>query len=671
MNPQGIFPGNGDADESGPLVQTPFATLDMESGRISQRVIPDYELLRRVGRGSYGEVFLARNLTGSFVAVKVVARSTFDHDRPFDREFEGIKSFEPVSRSDPRQVAILHVGRGDGFFYYAMELADDWTTECAARDAQLYCPHTLREDLKRRGHLPVSECVEIGLALARALEHLHHHGLVHRDVKPSNVIFVASVPKLADIGLMTSIDSTRSLVGTDGYAAPEGPGTPQADLYSLGKLLYEISTGCDRKQFPTLPPDITDRPDRDALIELNAIFTRACQFDPSDRYATAEAMLAELELVQRGRSVKDKRTYRRRLALAKKIAVASAAIGLCSVAGRFALRQHPEGAHSTNPEAQILYDQAVFRLHIENREQTFQAFTNLSQAVSLDPDFADAYYKLFEIYMSGEWYDQLPAHKEGNYHWVLENLKRLRPNSPEYHAVKSWIEFLDWNFDRAVAEAHLALKLNPRFLRAHIFYGWYMLLFRGDAETARREMETAERIDGADVPSQTYLGQSYYFNRNFAKAIEVYQQALRLESRGMSAHHFLGRAYEAAGLYSQALEQYEAHEKSFSGAPEQIEAKYRRYRTNLTNGGPAEMWRAMLQDQTQDVPPDHYVMARSSARLGDTDHALSFLEMAYQERNESMVKLLFDDCWDAMRDNPRFRELVRKMGFSKVRQPEN
>jgi hypothetical protein len=410
----------------------PFATLDIESGLTGQRVIPDYELLRRIGRGAYGEVFLARNLTGSFVAVKVVARSTFDHDRPFEREFEGIKSFEPVSRSDPSQVAILHVGRGEGFFYYAMELADDCATESAARDAQSYWPHTLREDLKRRGHLPVSECVEIGLALTRALAHLHHHGLVHRDVKPSNVIFVASVPKLADIGLMTSIDSTRSLVGTDGYAAPEGPGTPQADLYSLGKLLYEISTGCDRKQFPALPPDITDRPDRDALIELNAIFTRACQFDPSDRYATAEAMLAELELVHGGRSVKDKRTFRRRLMLAKKIAVALAAIGLCGIAGRFALRQRSDGAHSANPKAQILYDQAVFHLHIENREQIFQAFTNLSQAVNLDPDFADAYYKLFEIYLlDAEWRDKLPAHREGNYNWVLDNLRACFKNGKE------------------------------------------------------------------------------------------------------------------------------------------------------------------------------------------------------------------------------------------------
>src|SRR6266545_471901 len=91
--------------------------------------IPDYELLRPIGRGAYGEVWLARNVTGSWVALKIVHRSAFDHDRPFEREFEGIKRFEPISRSDPSQVAILHVGSGEGFFYYVMELADDAESE--------------------------------------------------------------------------------------------------------------------------------------------------------------------------------------------------------------------------------------------------------------------------------------------------------------------------------------------------------------------------------------------------------------------------------------------------------------------------------------------------------------------------------------------------------------
>src|ERR1041384_7027286 len=89
--------------------------------------VPDHQLLRRIGRGAYGEVWLARNVLGLYRAVKIVYRSSFEHNRPFEREFEGIQKFEPISRTHESQIDILHVGRNDegGYFYYVMELADD------------------------------------------------------------------------------------------------------------------------------------------------------------------------------------------------------------------------------------------------------------------------------------------------------------------------------------------------------------------------------------------------------------------------------------------------------------------------------------------------------------------------------------------------------------------
>src|SRR5690242_1683644 len=122
--------------------------------------IPDYALISRIGQGSYGEVWLARNAVGSLVAIKIVRRSKFDHERPYLREFEGIQRFEPISRSDPSQVAILHVGHGGGFFYYVMELADP-TDSPDVRSAQRhtdewltgYTPKTLKSVLRARGFL--------------------------------------------------------------------------------------------------------------------------------------------------------------------------------------------------------------------------------------------------------------------------------------------------------------------------------------------------------------------------------------------------------------------------------------------------------------------------------------------------------------------------------------
>src|SRR6186713_3594235 len=87
--------------------------------------IPDHELVRLIGKGSYGEVWLARNIMGAFRAVKIVYAGSFEDKRPFEREYKGIERFEPISRSHESQVDILHVGRQEGCFYYVMELADD------------------------------------------------------------------------------------------------------------------------------------------------------------------------------------------------------------------------------------------------------------------------------------------------------------------------------------------------------------------------------------------------------------------------------------------------------------------------------------------------------------------------------------------------------------------
>ena len=273
------------------------------------------------------------------MSIKIVRRDAFGDDiRPFQREFDGIRRYEPISRGHPNLVSILHVGGTDDCFYYVMELADaapNPNDECRnpkeirspnaetkgapadlrasdfglpstldIRHSSFYTPHTLRSELRQHGVLPIDRVLEIGHALASALAHLHAHKLVHRDVKPSNVIFVGGVPKLADIGLVAGVDEARSLVGTEGYTPLDGLGTPGADCYALGKLLYELSTGHDRNAWPEPPADLATRVDRERLLELNAILHRACAPDPRERYSDAEEMVADLVRLQNGKSVR-------------------------------------------------------------------------------------------------------------------------------------------------------------------------------------------------------------------------------------------------------------------------------------------------------------------------------------------------------------------------------
>jgi len=267
----------------------------------------DHEILKQIGSGSYGGVWLARSAAGQLRAVKVVWRSRFSSERPYEREFTGIRQFEPISRSHPAVVHILHVGRDDAaeYFYYVMELADAVDGEPAASLAR-YVPRTLASELKSRGRLPLIEVLALGVQLAGALGHIHRHRLVHRDVKPSNVIFVDGQVKLADIGLVTGADEAKSFVGTEGFIPPEGPGSAQADIFGLGRLLYEAATGKDRCDFPDLPVDLDSwsSAERTGLLELNEILTRACAPKPSQRHANAAELAGDLNVLLAGRSIR-------------------------------------------------------------------------------------------------------------------------------------------------------------------------------------------------------------------------------------------------------------------------------------------------------------------------------------------------------------------------------
>lgn len=280
-------------------------------------VIPHYELMLKIGGGSHGDVWLARDMMGAYRAIKIVWRDRFGDAGSYLREFEGIRRFAAVSLLEPSQLGLLDAGRGpsNDFFYYVMELADD-VERGSNIDPRTYVPLTLRELRLRRGRLPAAEAAAFGADLARALIVLHRNGLVHRDIKPANIVIVGGVAKLADVCLVAAAGDEPVFIGTRDFAPPEGAGEPRADLFSLGMVLYKLATGFESQRFPRLPCDLADWTDRHAFLELNEVILMACNPEASNRFIDASAMLGELLLVQAGRSVRrvraaDKRSMRR------------------------------------------------------------------------------------------------------------------------------------------------------------------------------------------------------------------------------------------------------------------------------------------------------------------------------------------------------------------------
>ena len=348
-------------------------------GAGSVPVVADHVLIRRIGAGAYGDVWLARNVTGVDRAVKVVWRARFEHERTYEREFTGLKHYEPISRLHPGLTDVLQVGRDDaaGYFYYVIELADP-VGETGGEGMEGYVPLTLGEKVRQQGRLPVGECARIGASVAEALGFLHDRGLVHRDVKPSNIIFVGGQPKLADIGLVAGLGEARSFVGTDGYIPPEGPGSPAADFFGLGKVLYEMVTGRNRLDFPDLPREVLDTPDAAAFSELNEIILRACAPEAGQRHATAAELRGELLLVDAGRSVRRLRRNARMASRWRRLGLAALGVGLLGLAGLvFELRQASEARDRASAEGR--QRRLIEEKEVIARQNLYAADMNLAQ----------------------------------------------------------------------------------------------------------------------------------------------------------------------------------------------------------------------------------------------------------------------------------------------------
>jgi serine/threonine protein kinase len=269
---------------------------------------PGYDYVKEIARGGYGYVYLfTRNHKDEqdYVAGKFLYRHIFGpaDDRAsiaaYQTALEGLQNFRSLSGESPYLLRIFDVRQRheEGYFCYMMELADD--LDSGRRfNPSIYKPRTLKSELERGGlrqRIPARRCIELAVKLLRGLRILHESGFTHRDVRPSNIIFVNDVPKLADIDLVAANDSRLTSYIPQNYAAPEGAHSCRADIFSFGKTLYEMCTGQPVNAYPCLPPDIRFWDDHKLLLVINRIIAKACAPDLRQRYESAARMLSDLE----------------------------------------------------------------------------------------------------------------------------------------------------------------------------------------------------------------------------------------------------------------------------------------------------------------------------------------------------------------------------------------
>jgi eukaryotic-like serine/threonine-protein kinase len=272
--------------------------------REGTRVVGDviagrYELEEIVGSGGMSSVYKAHDdQLERYVALKVL-HPHFGDDEEYVERFR--REARAVARlSHPNIVTVIDRGQADGRQFIVFEYIDG---------------ENLKEILEREGPLPVRRAVELGLQIADGLAFAHQHGIVHRDVKPQNVLVAPTdEAKVTDFGIARSLDvergvtQTGTVLGTSNYLSPEQasgrPVTPATDVYSLGVVLYELLTGvvpftgqnlvavAMQHVHEPAPSVLERRPD--VPLRLAAAIERALEKDPADRFVSMDAFAAEL-----------------------------------------------------------------------------------------------------------------------------------------------------------------------------------------------------------------------------------------------------------------------------------------------------------------------------------------------------------------------------------------
>ena len=639
--------------------------------------MPDHHLIRVIGRGAYGEVWLAQSALHTYRAVKILFRKQFDNQQPYEREFNGIKKFEPVSRTHQGLVDVLQIGRNDtlGYFYYVMELADNATEEqegfssgarpggtsieLASQERRDYSPKTLRSELRSRGNLPVEECIRIGLALTSALEDLHRAELVHRDIKPSNIIFVNGVPKLADIGLVAEVGEAKSLVGTPGYIAPEGPGTPQADLYSLGKVFYEMSTGREQADFPRLPDNLRELTHTDSLVEFNDIVLKACVQDPRKRYQSALEMGRDLQLLAAGGSVKRESKREKRWKRIRKtgwlvlLALSAGAVlfGLCQA--RYELESADAYVvNHTKWGDEIRLDSSPERLAI--------AVDHYRRAIAKDPKFIPARIGLFRarlLQVGG--FRERPPDAISNLCAAAEALMKVAPDLAEGQIAASCIASMNGRAAEALARARRAISLRPASKEGgafvHQMYG-SCLLRNCLYEQAFTELSLAEKENTANPTLQLQLGNWYFAQGHFDKALEHFTRSIEMRPDQYWPYWCKGKCYEEKENFTEALKWFEVAELRSGKNETETKAWSDQLRRAFMTGGRDGYWQARLGQESGKSKPAARSIAVCLAHLHREPESYKSLESACKGGN--LDGLWFEPCWN--RKDPRFQTLAKQ-----------
>lgn len=325
---------------------------------------------------------------------------------------------------------------------------------------------------------------------------------------------------------------------------------------------------------------------------------------------------------------------------------------------------HPIRARRIDPKAYDAYLHGRFDFNGWSREGFQASIGHFKEAVRRDPNYALANAWLAHSYTALEFFGYaLPKQVSPLAKSAAMKAVKIDPTEPEAHLSLALIyQYQEWDWDAARREFERSLQLNPNSPMAHWGYAWF-LMSMGNKEGALAEIQRALELDPFSPFINASFGDMLMFARRYQDALTQYENTLQRAPSVAWTYELIGRAYAQQGRYQEAIEAYQRY-RTLQAASAGENSR------SVEGPGPVNgetYWKAVLQglreEERQSGIPPAMGFARTYVGLGDKDAAFTWLEKAYTQRSGALVHLRANPAWDPLREDPRFAELVRKVGL--------
>ena len=320
--------------------------------------------------------------------------------------------------------------------------------------------------------------------------------------------------------------------------------------------------------------------------------------------------------------------------------------------------------YTSSNEAYQLYLKGRYYWSKRTKDDLFKSVESYKQAIDLDPSFALAYVGVAEAYNSmAKDPDVAPKDAVPFAKSAATKALEIDASLAEAHmAFGDALAIYDWNWPEAERELKKALELDPNISYIHLVYSGSYLGPVGRTDEALAEAQRAVELEPLSLINNSVLTNSYINSRQYDKAIEQGRKAYELDREFPLARHWLGMAYVATGRFDEAVSICRAASPDSPSWPLSVVALGHAY-AKMGKRAEAEQQIAQLRDLAKSRYVRPYYVASIYAALGDKDKAFTELERSYQERDAYLGRINSDPFMDPLRDDPRFKDLLKRLGL--------